>query len=77
MKCKRCGREFTGNFCPQCGVPAKETKRPVQRNRCAGRFAEKQCLPKINVSFANVQRVPSNRSSGVMSSSLHSRTIFS
>ena len=71
MKCKRCGREFTGNFCPQCGQRAEETERPVQRNRCAGRSAENQCI------VANVQRVPSNRSSGVMSSSLHSRTIFS
>ena len=24
MKCKRCGREFTGNFCPQCGQRAEE-----------------------------------------------------
>ena len=44
MKCKRCGREFTGNFCPQCGQRAEETERPVQRNRCAGRSAENQCI---------------------------------
>ena len=20
MKCKQCGTEFTGNYCPECGV---------------------------------------------------------
>ena len=29
MKCKRCGREFTGNFCPQCGQRAEERAEPA------------------------------------------------
>ena len=29
MKCKRCGREFTGNFCPQCGQRAEEAAEPA------------------------------------------------
>lgn len=29
MKCKRCGREFTGNFCPQCGQRAEEGAEPA------------------------------------------------
>jgi rRNA maturation endonuclease Nob1 len=24
MKCNKCGNEFEGNFCPNCGEPAKE-----------------------------------------------------
>ena len=31
MKCKKCGSEFEGNFCPHCGQPAKETERPAQK----------------------------------------------
>lgn len=31
MKCKKCGGEFEGNFCPHCGLPAKETERPAQK----------------------------------------------
>ena len=25
MKCANCGKEFEGNFCPQCGTPAQKT----------------------------------------------------
>ena len=32
MKCKRCGREFQGNFCPSCGTPVS---RPGQGYKAA------------------------------------------
>jgi rRNA maturation endonuclease Nob1 len=26
MKCKKCGTEFKGNFCPNCGYKAERNK---------------------------------------------------
>jgi RNA polymerase subunit RPABC4/transcription elongation factor Spt4 len=31
MKCSKCGNEFDGNFCPNCGSPASETDSPQVR----------------------------------------------
>lgn len=28
MKCKKCGKEFEGNFCPHCGTPASDNSCP-------------------------------------------------
>ena len=30
MKCEKCGNEFEGNFCPECGEAAVKTKMYVQ-----------------------------------------------
>lgn len=33
MKCFRCGTNYNGNFCPNCGAPAPQnTQRPMQTN---------------------------------------------
>ena len=32
MKCSKCGKEFDGNFCPQCGNPASEKKEETEKN---------------------------------------------
>ena len=44
MKCKRCGREFTGNFCPQCGQRAEEVEQApaVQQREVQGAEATEQ-----------------------------------
>lgn len=34
MKCSKCGNEYEGNFCPQCGKPAN-----AEENRAEGKTA--------------------------------------
>ena len=31
MKCKKCGTEFEGNVCPECGTSAKKPKKPIYK----------------------------------------------
>ena len=31
MKCKNCGLDYEGNFCPRCGAPANFTPPPPQQ----------------------------------------------
>jgi DNA-directed RNA polymerase subunit RPC12/RpoP len=28
VKCSKCGTEFSGNFCPNCGTPVSEISKP-------------------------------------------------
>ena len=34
MKCSKCGNEYEGNFCPQCGKPVN-----AEENRAEGKTA--------------------------------------
>ena len=33
MKCKNCGNEFEGNFCPECGTKVDSEQAPQQINQ--------------------------------------------
>ena len=61
MKCKRCGREFTGNFCPQCGQRAEERAEPApavqpQVVRQTAQGAQAAAAEKTNWQFSTVPR---------------------
>lgn len=41
MKCKKCGNEFEGKFCPECGEPAEQTTSQQETAEALGEVAAK------------------------------------
>ena len=53
MKCKNCGLDYEGNFCPRCGAPSTFTPPPPQQENTRYQTPQLQC-PKCgsrNITF--------------------------
>ena len=59
MKCSKCGQEFTGNFCPNCGSPAQEANEPLPVGAQQAQTAvPPQNIPSVQYQQPNTPPVP-------------------
>lgn len=72
MKCSNCGREFEGNFCPECGAPAQQTviKCPNCGTEFKGNFCPQCGTPAQKALHAD----PQNRALAVQPGGAYNQT---